>query len=171
MKKRIVLIGFAGCGKTVVGRTAAVILDWDFADTDALIEEVTGQPPAKLLKKFGEVRFRSEEKLIMNKLASRENLVIATGGNLDLKNNNLQLLKNDESFFVLLEADAETLIERLSRKNNRPNWTGKINSKDLSAQLAERSEQYKQMADFKLNTSGLTIDEAAEIICREVKKE
>lgn len=171
MKKRIVMIGFAGCGKTVVGRTVAVLLDWDFADTDVLIEDVTGQPPVKLLKKYGEVRFRSEEKLIMKKLAARENLVIATGGNLDLQNNNLQLLKNDESFIVLLEADAETLLERLSRKNNRPNWTGKISRNELSAQLAERSEQYNQMADFKLNTSGLTIDEAAEIICREVNKE
>ena len=165
------MTGFAGCGKTVVGRTVAVLLDWNFADTDNMIEDVTGLPPAKLLKKYGEVRFRSEEKLILNKLVTLENLVIATGGNLDLQNNNLQLLKNEGSLFVLLEADAETLISRLSRKNNRPNWAGKINSKDVAAQLAERSKQYQKLADFKLNTSGLTIDETAELICREVRKE
>ena len=171
MSKRIVMTGFAGCGKTVVGRTVALILDWEFADTDALIEEITGLTPAKLLKKYGEVRFRSEEKLIMKKLAAKENIVIATGGNLDLKNNNLEMLKNEDSFFVLLEADAETLLARLSRKNNRPNWAGKISCKDVAIQLAERSEQYQKLADFKLNTSDLTIDEAAEMICCEARKE
>ena len=36
---RIFLIGFSGVGKSAVGRSAARLLGWEFADADELIVE------------------------------------------------------------------------------------------------------------------------------------
>ena len=81
-KTNIVLLGFMGSGKTGIGRQAARLLDFDFADTDEEIREVTGMELSKLYKKHGEIRCRSEEKLLISKLAQRDNMVIACGGSL-----------------------------------------------------------------------------------------
>ena len=39
----ILLIGFSGTGKTVVGQELAKVLGWDFYDTDDLIVEKAGK--------------------------------------------------------------------------------------------------------------------------------
>ena len=39
MKKKIVLIGMMGSGKTTIGRVLSKILEFDFIDTDLLIEK------------------------------------------------------------------------------------------------------------------------------------
>ena len=51
-KTNIILLGFMGSGKTVIGRQAARLLDFDFADTDEEIKEITGMDLPKLYKVF-----------------------------------------------------------------------------------------------------------------------
>ena len=82
MQNNIILIGFMGSGKSSIGVRLARRLKRTFVDTDREIEKVTGMTVAELFRRHGEVRFRSEEKLMLNKLTSRENLVIAAGGSL-----------------------------------------------------------------------------------------
>lgn len=125
---KIVLIGFMGSGKTVVGRNLSRLLEWDFIDTDEEIERITGCTILQLFKKYGELRFRSEEELILKKLVKRDKLVLATGGSMDLENHNLELLKKD-GYFVLLQADLDILQQRLSRKNSRPLFGQKAGNK------------------------------------------
>jgi shikimate kinase len=83
--KNIVLIGFMATGKTVIGRNLAGLLKREFVDTDAAIEKLTGKTVSQIFAAEGEARFRLEEELLVQKLSSRDNLVIATGGGLVLK--------------------------------------------------------------------------------------
>jgi shikimate kinase len=148
-KENMVLIGFMGSGKTVIGRKAARLLGFQFVDTDEEIQRVTGLTLAALLKKHGEVRFRSEEELVAKKLAARRGLVIAAGGSLTPQKEPLALLK-EHGWFVLLQAAPDVILERVSRKNdrgNRPLLSGKLKLEQVRELLLRRERQYLELAD------------------------
>ena len=52
MKKKIVLIGMMGSGKTTVGKILSKILKLNFIDTDILIETKCGLKITKIFDKF-----------------------------------------------------------------------------------------------------------------------
>jgi shikimate kinase len=68
MKKNIVLIGFMGTGKSSVGQKLAERLNMQFIDMDREIENLIGLPVKEIFRRYGEVRFRSEEKILHLKL-------------------------------------------------------------------------------------------------------
>ena len=51
MKKKIVLIGMMGSGKTTVGKVLSKILKLNFVDTDILIEKKCGLKITKIFEK------------------------------------------------------------------------------------------------------------------------
>ena len=162
-KCNIVLIGFMGSGKTVIGRQAARLLNFDFADTDDEITQVTGLTLPQLFRKHGEIRFRSEERLVIQQLARRERMVIACGGSLLPARENLGLLL-ERGWFVLLTADPEIIKSRISRKNDRLLVGGKPTAEGIAAIMAERESQYAQLTDFVIDSGRLNVEEAAEAI-------
>ena len=165
-KNNLVLIGFMGSGKTVIGRAVARLLDYEFIDTDEQIQQVTGMMLNALFKKHGEIRFRSEEELVAKKLAARSKLVIASGGSLMPGQESLTLLQ-EQGWFVLLQAAPEVILERISRKNNRGNRllvSGKPSIESVQKMLEERQQQYQKLADFTVNTSDISVEEAANLI-------
>ena len=50
----VTLIGYRGCGKTVVGRQLAERLGWRFIDTDDVIEQQAGQTIREIFQAEGE---------------------------------------------------------------------------------------------------------------------
>ena len=160
--KNIVLIGFMGTGKTVVGRSLSLILGYDFVETDDLVKDVTGLDAAQVLKKYGEKRFRSEEALIFRKLAQKQRQVIATGANL-LWHDQLAIFK-ESGFLTLLETAPDVLYKRLTRKNNRSVFDRKPPLETLQQLTDARREGYLTLADFVINTSEVSVDEAAKTI-------
>jgi shikimate kinase len=164
-KKNIILIGFMGSGKTVVGRAISRLIDYEFVDTDNEIEKVTGLAIAQIFKKYGKLRFHSEEELAYKKLLNREGLVIATGGNINPQGNPLKLLQN-KGFFVLLEAKPEILYRRLKRKNTRPMFNKNTTQEELKELVAQQYDYYKNLADFKIDTSKISVETAATAIVK-----
>lgn len=92
MKKNIVLIGMPGSGKTSVGRLLAEMLDMAFVDTDALVEREQGMTVPELFERFGEPAFRDMESRAAQTAAAMEGAVIATGGGMVLRPENMQAL-------------------------------------------------------------------------------
>lgn len=171
-KENLVLIGFMGSGKTVIGRQAARLLDYQFVDTDEQIQQVTGMTLAALFKKHGEIRFRSEEELVAKKLAARRGQVIASGGSLMPEKEPLMLLK-EHGWFVLLQAAPDVILERISRKTsrgNRPLISGKPSIEQVRELLQLREQQYLEMADFIINTTEIGVEEAASKIAAEYRR-
>ena len=76
MKTNIILIGFMGTGKTAVGKRLAAILGKSFYDTDQEVEAVTGMTISQLFNKYGEVRFRSEENLAIQRLMKKTTVLL-----------------------------------------------------------------------------------------------
>jgi shikimate kinase len=152
MGKNLILIGFMGTGKSSVGLKVAERLKMEFVDMDKEIERITGLTIKELFRRYGEIRFRSEEKLMAAKLSKRSNLVVATGGGVVLYKENIEALRNN-GIVICLEASPEDILERVSRKKgSRPLLKKNVTTKDIKQMLKEREPFYAQ-ADYRINTS------------------
>lgn len=163
MKKNIVLTGFMGSGKSSVGVKLAERLNLDFVDMDREIEKVCGMTVSELFKRYGEQRFRSEEKLMARKLADQSGLVIATGGGVVLTEGNLDALR-ENGLVVNLEAKPEYIFQRVNRKKGtRPLLKKDLTVEDIEAMIKSRQALYQQ-ADLIIETSDKSIVEVVEEI-------
>jgi shikimate kinase len=168
MGKNLVLIGFMGTGKSSVGAKLAQRLKTDFVDIDREIELVSGMSIAEIFKRHGEVRFRSEESLMVKKLGKREDIVIATGGGAVLLSENLAALK-ENSILIGLDARPEDIYARVNRKKGtRPLLKKDISIQEIETLLQERTPYYA-CADIRIDTSGKKLDQITNEILQEIK--
>lgn len=151
IKSNIVLVGFMGTGKTAVGKRLATLLNKNFYDSDQEVEDVTGMSIPQLFARYGEIRFRSEENLAIQRLAQHDNCVIATGGGVVLNSDNLRLL-SEKGIVICLSAKPEIIYQRVRRRNNRPLLKKGDLFQNILDLMKEREELYKS-ADFFLDTS------------------
>jgi len=157
-----------GTGKTAVGKRLANILNMNFYDTDQEIEKVTGMPIARLFQKHGEIRFRSEETLVVKKLAEKENSIIATGGGVVLNPQNIELLRQ-VGVLICLTAHPKKIHERIKRRNNRPLLKKGDSYETIVKLLKERKELY-QCADLTIDTTNMDFDEIINTILKFIEE-
>ena len=91
MAENIVLVGMMGVGKTAVGRLLAEELAFDFVDLDAELEQVTGLKLPEIYRKYGQIRFYSEDKLLLGKQLGKSSQVFAADGALPPQAEHLRL--------------------------------------------------------------------------------
>lgn len=157
MGKNIVLIGFMGTGKSSVGVRLAQKLKKQFVDMDREIELVNGMSIAEIFKRYGEVRFRSEESLMAIKVGKQQDVVIATGGGAVLKNENIDSLR-ENGILICLDASPEDIFSRVNRKKGtRPLLNKNVSVQDIEKLLQEREASYA-CADIRVNTSNKDLD-------------
>lgn len=170
MEKNIVLIGFMGTGKTAVGRRLANKLKMQFLDTDDDIERVSGMSVGRIFNEFGEVRFRSEEKLAVKRAIKRTNCVIATGGGIVLDSENFNMLSQN-GIIIALKAAPEEIQKRVSKRNSfRPLLGNDKSLERIKELLAERESLY-DAADYIIETTGKNLDEVVNEILRMLEKD
>ena len=116
MKKKIVLIGMMGSGKSTIGKILSKILNLDFVDTDILIEKKCGLTIKQIFKKYNENYFRNiEEKLILNILLNKKRpSVIALGGGAFLKKN-LQKIILKKTISIWLDSSVNLIYKRCNK--------------------------------------------------------
>ena len=115
----IVLVGLMGVGKSSVGRRLAAVLDLPFTDADDAIEEAAQMTINDMFAMHGEQDFRDGERRVIARLMEEERGVIATGGGAFV-NDETRALILEKGIPVWLDADLDTLVERVGRKDNRP---------------------------------------------------
>jgi shikimate kinase len=115
----VTLVGLMGAGKTTVGRRLAAQLRLPFVDADAEIELASGMSIAEIFERFGEAHFRDGERRVIARLIDGEPKVIATGGGAFMQADTRALIL-ERTLAVWLDADIETLVERVRRRNTRP---------------------------------------------------
>src|SRR5437763_926222 len=117
--RTIVLVGLMGAGKTTVGRRLAKRLGLPFFDSDEEIEKAADQSIPEIFERFGEASFRDGERRVVRRLIEGEPKVIATGGGAFVDTETRELIL-DHAIAIWLKAEAETLAERVKRRDNRP---------------------------------------------------
>lgn len=122
--RSIVLVGLMGVGKSTVGRRLAKRLALPFVDSDEEIERAADHEIREIFDRFGEASFRDGERRVLRRLVSGERKVIATGGGAFLDPETRALIL-ERCIAVWLEAEVETLAERVTRRGHRPLLVGK----------------------------------------------
>jgi shikimate kinase len=117
--RSIVLVGLMGVGKSSIGRRLAQRLALDFIDADAEIEQAAGKRIAEIFADHGETYFREGERRVISRLLESGQAVLATGGGAFM---NPETRRNiaKHGLAVWLKADAELLMKRVRRRDDRP---------------------------------------------------
>ena len=168
MAKNIVFIGFMGTGKSTIGMRVAERLKKTFVDMDREIESLNGMSVAEIFRRYGEIRFRSEESLMAKKLARQKDLVIATGGGTVLNSENVAVLK-ENGILVCLDADPADIQVRVNRKKgSRPLLKREASLADIE-ELLQAREPFYACADIRVTTTGKSMNEIVDVIIASLK--
>lgn len=163
--KNLVLVGFMGTGKSVLGRAAAERLGFRFFDTDEMVEAADGRPIHRIFQESGEGYFRDLESAAVREASGYCGAVIATGGGALGRPENVAALRST-GVLVCLTARPEVILQRVSSQGvERPLLKCGNPLARIQALLDERRSAYAQ-ADAVVDTSDLTPDQALEYVIR-----
>lgn len=153
--ENVILTGFMGTGKTTVGSLLAKNLNYEFVDTDRLIEKQCAMSIPAFFKEEGEAAFRKKETEVATKLAELNSLVISTGGGFMLNPVNAELLEKTGRIFCLV-ATPDEIVQRILQDSvdERPLLQVNNPRKRIIELLRQRREGYAQFP--QLTTSGKT---------------
>jgi len=152
---RIFLVGLSGGGKSTAGRLAAKRLGWEFADSDDEIEAISGRRVTDIFAEDGEEAFRAIELSALRDLATREQIVVATGGGAVTIPQARELM--GDGFVVWLSVSPEVAAGRIESDPNtseRPLLAGDARGR-LEALLQARAEWYRA-ADAAIDVDDLS---------------
>ena len=141
--RTVVLVGLMGVGKSAVGRRLARRLDLPFIDADAEIEAAAGNSIEELFRQHGEAEFRAGERRVIARLLEGEPHVLATGGGAFMDPRTRSLVRA-RGISIWLNADLDTLVERVSRRSNRPLLKNGDARQTLSDLMAIRNPVYAE---------------------------
>lgn len=173
MARKLVLTGFMATGKTSVGQLLAERLTWRLFDTDAMVARRAGKSIPAIFREDGETRLRELERAIVAELCrSRARCaqcgaprpaIIATGGGVLVDDANYAALAC-AGVIVCLSARPEIIMRRLAAGGEvRPKLLeGGKTSLARVIELLERRRPYYARAPLWVDTSDLTVEEAAE---------
>jgi len=119
----IYLVGFMGCGKSVVGSNLAERLGWSFADIDADIERERKTSINSIFDTLGEAEFRKLETEAIRKrvhmVQSGKPTVVALGGGAFGQPQNRELVEHN-GFTIWLDCPLSLIRRRLKGATDRP---------------------------------------------------
>jgi shikimate kinase len=165
----IVLIGFMGAGKSSAGKALARQTGLPCLDTDEIVSAGFGLSVTEIFTRLGEEEFRNAETEALRQLAGTVSAIIVTGGGIVLRPENVKMLRALGPV-VSLEADAETLFGRISRRATRPLLRTANPRETVVELLRVRDPLYRAAADLRVDTSRLTHDEVADAIMKGIEK-
>lgn len=166
--KNIVLTGFMGTGKTEVSKILAMRLKKQRLCLDDMIESKVGKPISVIFKEDSEAHFRKIESEIIASISKDKDVIIDAGGGAIINENNYKNLKGHGVIFCLA-ASADAIFKRTKHYANRPLLNTKDPKKTIAELLAQREKFYKK-ADYTIDTTGITVEEAADKIIEIIKK-
>ncbi|MCH7504320.1 3-dehydroquinate synthase [PVC group bacterium] len=149
-QKNIILVGFMGSGKTLVGQELTRKTGMKFVDLDTEIEHHEGCPISEIFDQKGELYFRDVESMLAKKYSRKRNQVISTGGGVVKSEQNMKhLQKNGVLFF--LDSSVDEIWENTRSTAHRPLLKVPNPKERIRQLLEERIPQYRK-SDFIVKT-------------------
>lgn len=166
--KKIVLLGYMGCGKSTIAQNLSKITNIPFLDLDKCIEKKANLSINEIFEQHGEVYFRKlEHEIFVELLQSPENNIIGLGGGTPCYANNHELLQKEDVTSIYLKASIETLFNRLvNNKSKRPliaNMNEEEMKEFIAKHLFDRSFYYNN-AKHKVSVDDKTVEDTVQDI-------
>lgn len=152
--RNYLLIGMPGCGKTTVGRALAEATGRAFTDLDELVEERAGKPIPAILDEDGEETFRALEHQALCDTARRSGLVIACGGGIITRGENLDPMRQNAAVIWLLRDLDKLPTEGRPLSQAQP----------LQTLFQQRAPLYRAAADWTVDNNGPVADTVKQIM-------
>lgn len=150
--RTLFLTGFMGAGKSAIGRRVAEALSVPFVDLDAEVERREGMAVPEIFAQRGERAFREAEHQALESLPTGRGAVVATGGGVVLREDNVDLMRRSGSVLYLAVSPEEAMA-RIGNPDSRPLLAG--GGIDAARTiLAERHATYIASADAVVDTDG-----------------
>ncbi len=160
--RSVVFVGLMGAGKTAIGRKVAAMLALPFIDSDQEIESVSRMTVPELFERYGETEFRALEQRVILRVLENGPQVLSTGGGAFMNAHTREAIAG-HGVSVWLKAELDLLMERVSKKQNRP----LLKSADPRAVL-ERLMQERYPVYATSDVTVPTRDDRKEVIAAEV---
>lgn len=166
--KKIVLLGYMGCGKSTIAQNLSKITNIPFLDLDKIIEERAKMSINEIFEKHGEIYFRKlEHEIFVELLQSSENNIIGLGGGTPCYANNHELLKGENVASIYLKASIDTLYNRLVYNKSKRPLIANMNEEEMKEFIAkhlfDRSFYYNQ-AQHKVEVDDRSVEETVQDI-------
>lgn len=168
--KKIVLLGYMGCGKSTIAQNLSKITNIPFLDLDTCIEKRANLSINEIFSKHGEVYFRKlEHEMFVELLKSSENYIIGLGGGTPCYANNHLLLQNDDIVSIYLKASIDTLYNRLVHNKSKRPLIAEMNEEEMKEFIAkhlfDRSFYYNH-AQHKVSVDDKSVEDTVEDILK-----
>jgi len=160
-----------GSGKSSIGRRLASTLELPFYDADAEIEAAAGMTIEEMFRVHGEGYFRDGEERVIRRLLQTGPQVLSTGGGSVISPaTRAEIAKGGVS--VWLHAPLDLLLQRVSRRDNRPLLKTDDPLAVLRRLLAQREPFYAE-ANLKFESRDapheIIVDEILDLILNYLK--
>lgn len=165
--KRIYLIGFMGCGKSAIGKRLHTLTGIPFYDMDHEISEQMQLTIPEIFDRHGEPYFRELETEFLRSFPE-EFCIVATGGGVAMKEENVRLMRETGMVFFL-NATFRDIWRRISTDVNRPIVQQSTHA-ELEKLYKKRKPKYLQAGHFTVETTGKSLTEVAEYIIFQIER-
>jgi len=154
MKENIILVGFMGTGKTVIGELLAKELNMEFIELDQAIEKKAGKSIPDIFAQDGEIRFREWEIQLCKETSAKKKVIVATGGGVVLNKINIDYFKRNGIVYCL-ESTPEVILKRTMKdgKEKRPLLNNPDPAGTIKNLLDFRAPFYRAAADHIINVN------------------
>lgn len=157
----LILIGYRGTGKSVVGKILAQSLNLDYVGMDAQIVKRAGISIPEIVAQDGWPKFRDLESELARELSGSDNQLIDTGGGVIERPENIEALKSNGRIFWL-KASVETIVSRIQDDTQRPALVkGKTFTEEVAEVLKARIANYQSASHYEVDTDDLTPEQVA----------
>ncbi|WP_394773760.1 shikimate kinase [Flavobacterium sp.] len=166
--KKIILLGYMGCGKSTIAQNLSKITNIPFLDLDNCIEKKANLSINEIFQRFGEIHFRKlEHEMFLELLQSSENTIIGLGGGTPCYANNHELLQREDVTSIYLKASIDTLYNRLIHNKSKRPLIANMNEEEMrefiAKHLFDRSFYYHH-AQHKVSVDEKAVEETVQDI-------
>ena len=165
----IILLGYMGVGKSLIGQHLSNILNQKFIDLDKYIETEQSKSIHNIFTDSGDIYFRKiESQSLKHCLLNNSNIILSVGGGTPCYNNNISLINSNNNISVYLKNTNAELAKRLFQKKECRPLISNIESEEkmlefVSKHLFEREIFYNQAA-IKIDCHGNDVN----TICKKI---
>ena len=167
--ERIILIGMPCSGKSSIGKALAQHYHLDFVDMDEEIVNTAGMSIQEIFETQGEAAFRAIESQVAKRLSETKNVLIATGGGVVTREENMRFLKKNTSIIIFIHRNFCKFATTPKRIMDKRPMLRQTSFEKLLALYKTRLPLYKKYCDIETHND-TTKEEALREMIKAVEK-